>query len=129
MKKQIYAINDSKCNVIFSSTHPNKDGKNFGHLYPLDSFDSWHVDGGDPNPWVQVTTNGLKMWIAVITQGRPNNIQWIKKFKVSYSDDGGKTWAWADDGKTYNANTDGTTKIKTTFTHPFKADKIKLHLV
>ncbi len=35
-----------------------------------------------------------RKWTSVITQGRGDTNQWVRSYKVSYSEDG-KTWKWA----------------------------------
>ena len=38
--------------------------------------------------WIQVSTDSLRYWAAVIMQGRGNADSWVTKIKVSYTKNG-----------------------------------------
>ena len=48
----------------------------------------WHARFADQNQWIQVNSPVKKKWIGVETQGRSNANQWVKSYKVLYSNDG-----------------------------------------
>ena len=51
---------------------------------------SWAAQTMDTNQWIQVDLK-IATWVTgVMIQGRAGTNQWVKKFKVQYSDDGEK---------------------------------------
>ncbi|XP_071959437.1 lactadherin-like [Antedon mediterranea] len=46
---------------------------------------AWIASNTDDYPWLQVHLGALKEVTGVITQGRPQNSQWVKSYQVSYS--------------------------------------------
>ncbi len=55
----------------------------------------WRTENDDPNRWIQVDFLRPVTVTGVITQGRNNKDQWVKTYKLAYSDDG---ITWTSDG-------------------------------
>ena len=52
--------------------------------------------GSPPNSWIQVSFLKETLVTAVITQGRPDYEQWVKRYSVEYTQDG-LSWDYIDD--------------------------------
>ena len=51
---------------------------------------AWSALTNDPNQWLQVDLIGQYIVTRVATQGRNRYHQWVKKYKLQYSDDGAR---------------------------------------
>ncbi|CAB4033489.1 Hypothetical predicted protein, partial [Paramuricea clavata] len=80
------------------------------------SSGAWRAIHGDNTPWIQVDFLRPVTVTGVITQGRINNDQWVKTFKVKYRDDASMTWK--QDSKVFNGNVDRNTPRENTLTTP-----------
>lgn len=50
---------------------------------------SWSARGGDIHPWFQIDLeSNMKKITRVATQGRPDLLQWVTKYKLQFSNDG-----------------------------------------
>lgn len=83
----------------------------------------WCANRGDANQWVQYDFK-KPMWITgVQTRGRVRHDQWVKKYKIRYSEDGSDTWTTIDQDFVGNRNRD---TIQENRFAPIKATKIRL---
>lgn len=62
---------------------------------------SWAVRKRDKNQWLQVDLQEDNFKVTrVATQGRSQNAQWVKKYKLQYSDDGENFQYYKEQGQT-----------------------------
>ena len=96
----------------------------------LDGYrhECWTPDASvltDLNQWIQVSSPVKKQWIGVETQGKGWLHQWVKSYKVVYSNDG-VYWDEVDNGKIFTGNNDQNTHVKHWFDEPVWARTIRL---
>ncbi len=75
---------------------------------------------------MQISSIKPEMWIAVITQGRPNWKQWVEEYQVSYTMNG-VDWSYVDGGKKFTANKDLNSKVRNNFENAVYARSIRIH--
>ena len=64
----------------------------------LNADRAWCAKGKDPNPWLQVDFIWTVIVSRIQTQGRQNYNQWVKKFTVSYKQDGNSFQPYKENG-------------------------------
>ena len=89
---------------------------------------SWCAAKNNGAQWVGVDIINPKLITAVETQGRGDSNQWVKSYKVKYSNDG-ITWTEADNGRVFDGNSDRNTKVLQTFNTPFTARAVRINPV
>ena len=57
---------------------------------------AWVPGGKDLDEWIQVDLGASGLVSGIVMQGRddPNQQNWVTKYKVQFSQDGGKTWRY-----------------------------------
>tara|TARA_B110000211_G_C14035897_1_gene534502 strand:- start:53 stop:403 length:351 start_codon:yes stop_codon:yes gene_type:complete len=91
------------------------------------AWSSWH--GGSAyygvNTWIKIDLK-YSHWVrGLVTQGRKDAAQWVKKYFVTYSVDN-LNWTDAGGGETYTGNTDQNTKVESVFGTPILARYIRI---
>ena len=67
----------------------------------LGQAESWAVRSRDKNQWLQVDLQEENIKVTrIATQGRSKNAQWVKKYKLQYSDDGKNFQYYRKQGQT-----------------------------
>ena len=108
--------------VKISERHVNHDCS----IWYLDiSNYAWSAQTNNNQQWVQINSALPELWIAVVTQGRPNADQWVTSYKVSYTLDG-QEWIYVDGGATFSGNSNRNTKVRNNFTQPVRAIAIRI---
>eukprot|EP01083_Nonionella_stella_P296330 1006720_1 len=69
---------------VYNNDKPKK-GHNRG---TIDSEQAWSAQHNNKQQWYQIDANITASIAGILIQGRKNQDQWIKTFKVSYSQDG-----------------------------------------
>ena len=106
-------------------------GRGLNHLLQncgnsmIDASAGWCATGNVDGNWIQLDNGKVGSISGVITQGRKDNDQWVKSFKVKYKDESG-SW-WDIDGKTFPGNVDRNSKVTTTFSKPVRARYIRIY--
>mmetsp|Transcript_33129 Transcript_33129/g.93128 ORF Transcript_33129/g.93128 Transcript_33129/m.93128 type:complete len:156 (-) Transcript_33129:74-541(-) len=80
----------------------------------LGSEQAWSAKNNQANEWMQIDLDGVKRIGGVVTQGRNNYNQWVTRFRVMVSKDGGN---WDDVGL-MSGNGDQSTKVVNKFSEP-----------
>ena len=57
---------------------------------------AWCAKTNDVNQWIQVDFGEMKLVSGIVMQGRTDYEQWVKKYKVQYSNDG-ISWQFVTD--------------------------------
>ena len=87
---------------------------------------AWNpINNIDPHEWIEVGSPVKLKWIGVVTQGRPIYDQWVKSYKVLYSNDG-VYWDEVDSGRIFKGNYDRNTHVKHSFNTPVDVIVIRL---
>ena len=90
---------------------------------------SWtHIGNSDPNPWYQVDLGQVEIISAVATQGRESYPQWVKSYRIEYSNDGVNFTSY-NGGAAFTGNTDQNTIVKNNFTPTINARYIRFILL
>jgi hypothetical protein len=94
------------------------------------AWSSWH--GGSAyygeNTWIRIDLKYPRWVRGLVTQGRKDAAQWVKKYKVKYSVDN-HFWSEGVDttGSTeHTGNTDQNTKVESVFNAPILARYIRI---
>ena len=90
------------------------------------TLNSWCAGTNDANQWIMIDAYTPVQFKIIATQGRVGAKQWVKTYKISYSEDG-NTWLPYAGGKVFNGNWDDAT-IKYTNVN-IRARKVKIHPV
>ena len=62
---------------------------------------AWSAATNDANQWLQVDLGGnVNIVTSVATQGRQDAPQWVKKYKLKYSDDAANFQPYIEQGQT-----------------------------
>ena len=59
---------------------------------------AWTAQTDDLNQWLQVDLGSYTKVSRVATQGKNGFDQWVTKYKIQYSDDGGNFWVYKEPG-------------------------------
>ena len=62
---------------------------------------AWSARTNDVNQWIQVDFGEMKLVSGIVMQGRTECEQWVKKYKVQYSNDG-MAWQFVKDSNQIN---------------------------
>ena len=74
--------------------------------YQIDSTESWcALNNDNSNDWLGINYSGIVLWVGITTRGRPRYSQWVKSYKVKYTEDG-STWMWYNGGEDLIGNVD-----------------------
>ncbi|KAL9983324.1 hypothetical protein ACROYT_G005476 [Oculina patagonica] len=117
---------------FFATTwQPGRSDPWYGRL-KNESRRSWCSVVSDNNQYIQVDLGPkLRRITAVASQGSHNYDEWVTKYKLSYSSDGGK-WEFFEDldtAKIFDANNDRGTAIKHQIEPPVLAVALRFHPV
>ena len=109
--------------VTYSSLYTNPDCWMFTLNHP---FSAWSAYVSNTSQWVQVSSTKNEVWVAVITQGRPNADQWVTEYRVSYTLDG-TSWTYVDNSKLFTGNSNRNTQVRQFFSRGIYARAIRIH--
>jgi hypothetical protein len=109
--------------VTYSSLFTNPDCWMFTLNHP---FSAWSAYVSNTSQWVQVSSTKNEVWVAVITQGRPNFDQWVTEYRVSYTLDG-TSWTYVDNAKLFKGNSNRNTQVRQFFSRGIYARAIRIH--
>jgi len=87
---------------------------------------SWSSAGLDKNQFIMAGSDGIKEFVAVSTQGRGDQDQWVTSYQIRYSLDN-VNWFEYNNQQTINANSDRNTVVTHVFNPPIKARSIAIH--
>jgi len=107
----------------------------------INSSSAWGVAKDENvNQWMIIKLKKITKIYNIVTQGRSDADQWVKKYKISYSTDTNENddtkYLYITDsepstdktkGKIFTGNTDKNTKIVNTINTPIEAKNIKIH--
>ncbi|KAK3737793.1 hypothetical protein QZH41_004839 [Actinostola sp. cb2023] len=116
------AIPDARINGIASSMYNDKHAPSHGRL---GQPGAWSARNSRVDEWIQVDLGQDTKVAGIATQGRTNEGQWVKKYKLQYSSDG-KTFKDYKEGKVFAANTDKKSVVKHDFDNPIIARYIRV---
>ena len=91
----------------------------------IDSPGAWCSKDSSVGQWIQLDNGKFGSISGVITQGRKDEHQWVKSFRVKYKDASG-SW-WDVDGTTFTGNKDRDTKVTTTFSKPVRTRYLRIY--
>jgi len=91
----------------------------------IDSPGGWCSQSSNIGQWIQLDNGKFGSISGVITQGRKDEHQWVKSFRVKYKDASG-SW-WDVDGATFTGNKDRDTKVTTTFSKPVRTRYLRIY--
>ncbi|KAK3721837.1 hypothetical protein QZH41_000181 [Actinostola sp. cb2023] len=115
------AIPDAR--ITASSMYSAKVAPSRGRLY---SGPAWAPRNSRVElEWIQVDLGQDTKVAGIATQGRTNEGQWVKRYKLQYSSDG-KTFKYYKEGKVFAANTNKNTVVKHDFDNPIIARYIRV---
>jgi len=100
--------------------------------YTSTAKSNWSANKNDGNQWLQIDLGGLARVQAIGTKGRHNNLaQWVKSYRLSYSQDGANWFYSEADGAhtVFTGNTDFTTEVRHTLPKPIIARFVRFHPV
>ncbi|KAL5022368.1 hypothetical protein ScPMuIL_001523 [Solemya velum] len=95
---------------------------------------AWSAGKNNQYQWIQADFNVTKKIVGVVTKGRDaisdsGTIQWVKTFKVLYSDDG-QAWETvkgeSGDAMVFNGNTDQNTEVTNNLPQPISARFLRI---
>eukprot|EP01132_Coremiostelium_polycephalum_P003699 gene3699-4608_t len=112
---------DSNHGVKNSLLNFKNDPKN-----PYDGAESWSAGKNDLNQYILAGSDVEKTFVALAIQGRGDNDQWVKTFKLTYSVDN-LTWFSYENGKEFVGSRDRDTPQVLFFDPPIQARSICLH--
>ncbi|KAF2073374.1 hypothetical protein CYY_005319 [Polysphondylium violaceum] len=87
---------------------------------------SWSSAGLDKNQFIMAGSDAVKEFVAISTQGRGDNDQWVTSYIIRYSLDN-INWFEYNNSQVFNANTDRNSIVTHTFNPPIKARSIAVH--
>eukprot|EP01084_Bolivina_argentea_P131357 231870_1 len=104
---RLYSIQEQhSCSSVY-----NEDAPGFGHNSgTLDSNQAWSAKENNHQQWYQIDAIIPIFVKGCIVQGRKNCDQWIKTFKIEYSEENGQEWKQLENSKIFNVNNDRNTK-------------------
>eukprot|EP00405_Crypthecodinium_cohnii_P025793 CAMPEP_0206486736 /NCGR_PEP_ID=MMETSP0324_2-20121206/41207_1 /ASSEMBLY_ACC=CAM_ASM_000836 /TAXON_ID=2866 /ORGANISM="Crypthecodinium cohnii, Strain Seligo" /LENGTH=794 /DNA_ID=CAMNT_0053965051 /DNA_START=173 /DNA_END=2557 /DNA_ORIENTATION=- len=119
-------INDTS---ILASSYYNDDsayGKDNMWRARLDNDDgSWVGDSTESNPYVQWSFPALSTLAKIETRGNDKLNNWVKRYRVSFSEDFGETWDWLS--TIFEANWDGSTVRENKINPPITATDVRIY--
>jgi len=92
----------------------------------LDSAQAWSAKSNEVGQWWQMDVGSTRQIGGVVTQGRTQDSQYVKSYKVEVSSDG-STWADVDGGATFTANSAATDeKVEHMFSSPVSGRYVRI---
>ncbi|XP_033100929.1 lactadherin-like, partial [Anneissia japonica] len=116
-----------------SSEYLNSLGAHRGRLNTVSDaggFGAWAAANNDLDQWIQADLGSVKRVVGVITQGRSDEDQWVKTYKVNYSTNGGIfAPVLGSNGQVeiFSANSDENTEVKNIFSSVVYAQFIRIN--
>uniref|UniRef100_A0A8C7WZW1 EGF-like repeats and discoidin I-like domains 3a n=1 Tax=Oryzias sinensis TaxID=183150 RepID=A0A8C7WZW1_9TELE len=105
----------------------------FARLNKKGLVNAWTAAENDRWPWIQINLQRRMRVTGVITQGakRIGSPEYVKSYKVAYSDDG-KTWRTyrvkgKDDDMIFRGNVDNNAPSANSFTPPIEAQYVRIY--
>lgn len=87
---RIVAVRREKC---------TKQGKT-EHKPALNNSGAWSPEPDDKTPWLQIDLKSRIIKVTrVATQGREDNVQWVTKYKLQYSNSGSNFKTYKEEGQ------------------------------
>ncbi|XP_031563928.1 receptor-type tyrosine-protein phosphatase F-like [Actinia tenebrosa] len=89
----------------------------------------WCAMGNDDNPYLQIDLGTPHIICAVSTQGDHQKKQWVKTFRINYSDDGKTYQQYKDNSNTqqiFHGNVDGSGIVKQILYHGITARYLRI---
>ncbi len=91
----------------------------------IDSPQAWSADANTVGKWYQMDNGKIAEIAGVAIKGRKNSDQWVKTFKIKYSDNG--EWKDVDGGATFTGNVDKDTQVEVDFATPVTTRYIRIY--
>ena len=92
----------------------------------LDSTQAWSAKSNEVGQWWQMDVGSARQIGGVVTQGRTQDSQYVKSYKVEVSSDG-SAWADVDGGATFTANSAATDeKVEHMFSSPVSGRYVRI---
>lgn len=89
----------------------------------------WSAKTNNQNQWLQADLGKVRKVTHLATQGRNGNSQWVKSYKVEFSNDGSTFQFYKEQGadKIFSANNDRDTIVYNFLSSPITARFVRIH--